>query len=626
MLIFDRISLLVTIAAAGASEDPGIRAQIPPELRKTKTLVLCPASLLQNWRDELFTWTPENSPLGKVFSIQSGTAGQSYSRFDQIKEWNDVGGILIISYDLFRAMVDNQSGMRGNPFTEGEHENVEQWLLSSPTLVVADEAHILRNKHSQTTRAASRFRTAKRIAMTGSPLANSLMDYYWMVDWVAPGFLDDPERFKINYLNRIENGSDFESTEVEQREALRALAILSNVLTPKINRADLSVLRDELPPKHEFTIIFELSQVQKDCYNLFVEAVREGTAAGMTSSIWSWIATLQLCCNHPWAFQKKLETLKSDTNDEGVVSSSNSEKTPITTEISRTILFKINNLLHEVPDIMDPSLSNRALLFKDIINESLKCGDKVLVFSQSVPTLDYLGRLLDRIGHSYCRMDGKTPAGDRQNATRKFNSGGVESVFLISTRAGGQGLNIQGANRIVIFDFLFNPIWEQQAVGRAYRFGQKKPVYVYRLVSGGTFEQLMHKKTLFKSELAVRVVDNLNVVRGGSRNTSRYLVNCADVECGKEINAEACAKDPNVMSKILHSEVAKKIVGVTVLDDRPEQGQQLTATELQSVEDELRLRRLGLDDWEKQYLPVRPPVPDEWSVNTSLRQRDISSL
>jgi SNF2 family DNA or RNA helicase len=583
---FDSISLLVTIAAAGASEDPAIRAQIPLELRKSKTLILCPASLLENWRDELATWTPESSHLGKIFSIQSGTAGQSYTFYVQIKEWDGDGGILITSYDLFRQML-KKSEKDGKPFVEEEHENVKKWLLLSPTLVVADEAHTLRSRNSQTTQAVAQIRTAKRIAMTGSPLANSLMDYYWMMSWVAPEFLETPERFKTRFLHRIENGCDIESTKQEQREALQALALLSQVLSPKIHRVDMSELKHELPPKHEFTIVVALSQIQKDCYNLFVEAVREGAAAGMTSQILSWMGTLQLCCNHPWAFQKRLAEVKDKKKNEHVGPISNLEHTPTEEEVSRTILFKINKLLHKIPNIMDAALSNRVLILDKIIEESLKCGDKILIFSQSIPTLDYLESFMKRSSRSYSRIDGTTPARFRQDATRKFNSGGKESVFLISTRAGGLGLNIQGANRVVIFDFTFNPTWEKQAIGRAYRIGQKKTVYVYYLLSGGTFERLVHQKTLFKSELALRVVDNRNVARAGSKSVSPYLFNCVDVKRDEHPNQEACVKDPAVMLKILHSEVAKGISGVTVLDDHLQENECLTSAEGMPVEDEL---------------------------------------
>ncbi|KXJ94784.1 P-loop containing nucleoside triphosphate hydrolase protein, partial [Microdochium bolleyi] len=159
---------------------------------------------------------------------------------------------------------------------------------------------------------------------------------------------------------------------------------------------------------------------------------------------------------------------------------------------------------------LDP-LSWKIKMLLAIVKESHECGDSVLVFSQSIPTLDYLEKTLRQARIETVRLDGNTKMAIRQDMVKDFNKG-ARKVFMISTTAGGLGLNITGANRVIIFDFKFNPQHEQQAIGRAYRIGQTKEVFVYRLICGGTFEEKMLDRVVFKMQLAQRVVDKRNPI------------------------------------------------------------------------------------------------------------------
>jgi SNF2 family DNA or RNA helicase len=178
----------------------------------------------------------------------------------------------------------------------------------------------------------------------------------------------------------------------------------------------------------------------------------------------------------------------------------------------------ISSVLKETSkaDNANPALSRKVELLLMILDEARAIGDKVLVFSQSLLTLDYLENLFKEQRRTVCRLDGSTAAFKRQEQIKAFNTGKQE-IYLISTGAGGVGLNIYGANRVVIFDFKWNPVTEQQAVGRAYRFGQEKTVYVYQFVVSGAFEEALQNKTVFKMQLASRVVDKKKPVSWGKR-------------------------------------------------------------------------------------------------------------
>jgi len=159
----------------------------------------------------------------------------------------------------------------------------------------------------------------------------------------------------------------------------------------------------------------------------------------------------------------------------------------------------------EVIDMDSIDLSYKTQILCQILDASKLAGDKCLIFSQSLVTLDFLEKLCKSQRRKYARLDGKTQMNKRQLMTKNFNTDTTE-LYLISTTAGGLGLNLPGANRVIIFDFKWNPVHEEQAIGRAYRIGQKKETFVYRFVAGGTFEDSVHNKTIFKLQLASRYV------------------------------------------------------------------------------------------------------------------------
>lgn len=242
-------------------------------------------------------------------------------------------------------------------------------------------------------------------------------------------------------------------------------------------------------------------------------------------------------------------------------------------------------------DIYDANLSTRALVTQLLIQESVKKGERLLLFSHSIPTLNYLERMLGNLQYKYLRIDGSVRADQRQAATKEFNdTNNKYAVFLISTRAGGLGLNLQGANRVIIYDFGFNPSWEEQAIGRAYRLGQKKPVFVYRFRAGGSFEDVMYNKSIFKTQLFSRVVDQKNVVRQTSRNIKDYLFEPRETE-QKDLS-ESLGKD-ELLDKVV--EIVPGAIRDLILTEtfqREDEDDELTAEEKKMADEEVEMERL----------------------------------
>lgn len=496
-----------------------------------------------------------------------------------------------MSYEMLRLLIVNK---RAN-LNEQQHVFVKDCLLEGSNIIVADEAHKLRSDKSAISQVASRFKSTSRIALTGSPLSNQLFEYYQMVEWVAPGYLEDPVTFKKKFMDPIQAGSYIDSSKLEQRESLRALQLLNGILAPKVLRADTSVLAADLPPKTEFVLTVPLTELQRNAYDTFVDCARSrGSDAPLR--LWSWLAIMQLCCNHPFPFSEKLaDRLRQQEDREGQFEGGSLlPKSMQDAGLPSDLVSRMDVLFSKYSNLQDIALSNRAILLDQILDLSLQAGDKILIFTQSIPTMNYLRFMLQQRGRRYLRIDGSTPGPDRQDMTKRFNAPGGENILLISTRAGGVGLNMYGANRVVIFDFLFNPMWEEQAVGRAYRLGQKKPVFVYRFLAGGTFEELIYNNAVFKRQLAVRVVDKKTVVRESSRNYSSYLTHVKDVE--KDEQYAALGRDPQVLDQILNGEYNEIVLRATLSHIQDNENDILTAEESRQVEDELKMERLKRAD------------------------------
>ena len=605
------IALLRCVDTASKSSSMNITSQLPLDLqlgaernkRSLRFLIICPSSLLSNWRRELQDWVHPSAFGGNISSIKTTAANKDF--MDELKHWARYGGVLLVGYPIFQKIVNRQA----EELAEGEqpdagkaakvtlsNENIElarKIITQDAELIVADEAHQLKNSKTSTARAANEFRYNARIALTGTPMSNDVDEIYALITWVSPGFLGDKAHFSDYFGMPIKNGLYVDSSTYEKRKSAIKLKSLHHEIEPKVHRASISVLKGELKQKVEFVITVELTQQQSDAYAATVAALLGATKdLNLTSltSIFAWLGVLGLLTAHPRSFRRKLLTPKPPPKDkdqakrggkavtlrksngmtqdnrardqdgevEAAKSNEGSPEVP-GDESVYTLGFTeaiVNELTEGITEDIDPALSAKTQLTQKILHLSKQCGDKVLIFSAHLPSLNYLGDLLDRDKVSFDRIDGSVKMADRMKLLDRFKDEreGLD-VLLISTHAGGQGLNIQSANRVIIFDFGFNPSWEEQAIGRAYRFGQTKPVFVYRFVAGGTFESNIYNTQMFKKSLASRVVDKKNPHRNAIRNTKEYLyppkhVKHEDLSTELEVDL-----DPPVLSKIMQAQI-----------------------------------------------------------------------
>ncbi|KAK3906350.1 SNF2 family N-terminal domain-containing protein [Staphylotrichum tortipilum] len=577
------ITLLVVIAESSASPDNSVRSQIPESLRETRTLILCPASLVDNWYEEIRMWAPDDV-LG-ITSRMPATLSPP-DRVATIKNWALTGGVLIIGYTMFSGLVRDNNDMA-------------KLLQETPSLVVGDEAHFLKNPESQRHQAAANFKTMNRIAMTGSPLTNNVMDYYSMINWVAPNYLADIAEFKQRFSNPIKEGLYADSEPYQKRKARKMLQVLKATVDPKVHRRDIEVLRNELPKKKEFILTLPLTKLQTHLYRTYIRLVTDpgrGLITGQAKA-WSLVANLSLVLAHPFIFKTVAETQKANRNaNKGRRSSTTGEQQSEEADASELPQDVLHDLLATVAirEIADYSLSWKMLILLRILDECKKVRDKVLVFSQSLSTLDYIENICKRQRVVYQRLDGQTPMATRQDAIKKFNTAADSEVYLVSTTAGGVGLNIYGANRVVIFDFKYTPADEQQAIGRVYRLGQTKPVYVYWLTIGGTFEDTIHNNAVFKTQLASRVVDKKNP-DPWSKRLSEYFAMPREVD--QDDLSGAKGQDQVLDALLADDDIGQHIRKITSTETfEKEETYELTAEEKREVEDDVKLELLRSQD------------------------------
>lgn len=671
-------SLALLSAVAETAKDMDKRDALPEDLKKARSkfraLVLCPPSLMANWKQEIATWCPKK--LFNVFSLSSEVAAKEL-RLYELDSWRREGGIMLCGYTMFTRLINRQGG-KTQVFDDAQHETVLKILLRKPHIVVADEVHSIKSDTSKTSKAAHKIKTQRRIGLTGSPMSNNTTEIFALIDWVAPQFLGTKVEFQAHYQEPIEAGTYFDSSKSEVRKSMTKLAALKRIIAPKLNRADITVLKGSLKSKVEFVLTIPLTEPQKSGYAAYVKEILRGKAGeeGTTitqAKLFGWLSILQLLCNHPIVFRRKLleppkENNTATTSKKGrritlnpaetdtpassstagvlvtgpliagalAVDSPIPASTPVAASgatharegsagedaayadahISQYDINKaiVDALLEVVPDDDSIELSFKTLLVRKIMRLSLAAGDKVLIFSQSIPSLNFLDSMLKSIGARHGRIQGDVAQDKRERVLKQMADGNLD-VLLISTRAGGLGLNIQQANRVIIFDFAFNPTWEEQAIGRAYRLGQTKPVFVYRFVAGGTFEFALYDKQLFKTGLSSRVVDKKNPQRNANKKPAEWMKPPGDV-FQQDISVEA-GKDEHVMDKIIASQLEGKDEFIrsiktmeTLMGECKDEA--LTAEEMKEVADEVLRAKTART--RKPAVDSAPPPPPAFGL------------
>ncbi|KAH7119020.1 helicase swr1 [Dendryphion nanum] len=438
-----------------------------------KCVIACPSSLVRNWANELVKWLGKDAV--NPFAIDGKASKEELVQ--QIRQWSIASGravvrpVLIVSYETLRLNC-------------GELANTPIGLL------LCDEGHRLKNGESQTFTALNGLNVQRRVILSGTPIQNDLSEYFSLLNFANPGYLGTRNDFRKQYEIPILRGRDAAGTDEEQKKGNERLAELLTLVNKFIIRRTNDILSKYLPVKYEHVVFCNLAPFQKSIYNHFINSPDiKSLLRGKGSQPLKAIGMLKKLCNHP-----DLLDLPSDLP--GCDDLLPADFVPKDARgRDRDVKVWWSGKMH----VLDRMLARiRA-----------ETNDKIVLISNYTQTLDIFGNLCRTRGYGCLRLDGTMNVSKRQKLVDKFNDPeGPEFVFLLSSKAGGCGLNLIGANRLVLFDPDWNPAADQQALARVWRDGQKKDCFVYRFIATGTIEEKIFQRQSHKQSLSSCVVDS----------------------------------------------------------------------------------------------------------------------
>ena len=326
--------------------------------------------------------------------------------------------------------------------------------------LIIDEAHRIKNEQSVLSKVVRLFTTHFRLLITGTPLQNDLHELWAMLNFLLPDIFSSSEDFDSYFNLETKQGAE------------DVLTQLHKILRPFLLRRLKADVEKDLPPKREIKLLIGLSEMQRRWYSNILEKnidVLNAMGANRTRML-NMLMQLRKCANHPYLFEGA-ET-PPFTNDERLVKH-----------------------------------SGKMCLLDKLLQKLYKGGHRVLIFSQMTRMLDILEDYCQWKDWYYCRIDGGTSGESRDEQMEAFNAKGSKYfLFMLSTRAGGLGINLATADTVILFDSDWNPQADLQAMDRAHRIGQTKPVAVYRFITEGTVEEKIVERAQRKLYLDAAVI------------------------------------------------------------------------------------------------------------------------
>lgn len=435
-------------------------------------LLVVPATLMSNWVQEFHKWWP---PF-RVAILHSTGSGISRG----LAESSGARGRRKRTVSPAEALVDRifQKGHVIITTYTGLSTYQDQLLGLSWGYIILDEGHIIRNPDSQTSLNCKRLQSPHRIILSGTPMQNQLKDLWSVFDFVYPGRLGVYPEFQHKLATPIREGSYSNAGDEKIAAAKECARLLRETISPYILQRKKADVARELPTKTERVIYCQLTKYQRDRYMAFLntEMFTNRQFEANHHVLLAGIDHIRKICNHPDLADDHKQDLKQDP----------------------------------MYDYGKANKSGKMLVLGAFLRLWQKQNHRTLVFCQTVQMLNILEKFVRKEGYKFCRMDGKTMMNQRQVLVDTFNNDASIEVFLLTTKVGGLGLNLTGADRVVIFDPDWNPATDAQATQRSWRLGQTKPVAIYRLVMAGALEEKILQRQTYKELLTKKVLVDQN--------------------------------------------------------------------------------------------------------------------
>lgn len=409
-------------------------------------LVIVPLSTLANWTMEFEKWAPSIKKV--VFKGQRNTRKQIYNTQIASQNFN----VVLTTYEFVMKDKNLLSKIKWN-------------------YIIIDEGHRMKNRHCKlAVILAQHYHSRHRLLLTGTPLQNSLPELWALLNFLLPNIFNSVENFE-QWFNAPFAAAG-EKVEMNEEETLLIIARLHKVLRPFLLRRLKTDVESQLPEKVEKVLKCEMSAMQLKLYTSMMEkGVMHYAPTGdgkdkSQKGLMNTLMQLRKICNHPYLFQHDFKL------DDDFIRSSGK---------------------FELLDRLLPKL--------------FSSGHRVLMFSQMTRVMDLMEIYFGYRDIPYLRLDGTTKADERGELLQRFNApGSPYKIFILSTRAGGLGLNLQTADTVILFDSDWNPQIDLQAQDRAHRIGQTKEVRVFRLVTSNSIEELILNRARFKLNIDAKII------------------------------------------------------------------------------------------------------------------------
>ncbi|GAB2220165.1 hypothetical protein Droror1_Dr00007808 [Drosera rotundifolia] len=406
-------------------------------------LIVAPKAVLPNWKNEFATWAPT------IHTVLYDGRKEERSALQQKYSGEEKFNVFLTHYDLI---------IRDKKFLKKIH-----WYY-----MVVDEGHRLKNHDCTLARTlVSGYKIRRRLLLTGTPIQNSLQELWALLNFLLPNIFNSVDNFEEWFNAPFADRGDVTLTEEEEQLIILRL---HHVIRPFILRRKKEEVEKYLPQKTQVILKCDMSAWQKVYYHQITDIGRVGlaTASRKSKSLQNLSMQLRKCCNHPYLF------------------------------VGDPSLWHIEELIRA---------SGKFELLDRLLPKLRRAGHRVLLFSQMTKLLDVLQFYLRAHKYDYLRLDGSSKTEDRGELLKKFNApNSPYFIFLLSTRAGGLGLNLQTADTVIIFDSDWNPQMDQQAEDRAHRIGQTKEVRVFVLVSVGSIEEVILERAKQKMGIDAKVI------------------------------------------------------------------------------------------------------------------------
>lgn len=439
-------------------------------------IVVAPATVMKQWVNEFHTWWP---PFRVSILHTSGSGMVDVGRESRLEEdlLSQTPSArrkpVTRNQKAAKRIVDrvvNDGHVLVTTYT-GLQTHAELLIPVDWEYAVLDEGHKIRNPNTAITIYCKELRTANRIILSGTPMQNNLIELWSLYDFVFPMRLGTLVNFRNQFEIPIRQGGYANASNLQVQTAMQCAETLKDTISPYLLQRFKVDVASDLPKKTEQVLFCKLTRPQREAYEGFLTSDDMKSIVNGKRQVLYGVDVLRKICNHP------------DLQDHRHLSVKLGYNYGLGTKSGKMQVVKA--LLE---------------LWKDQ-------GHKTLLFAQHRIMLDILEKFIRSLqGFNYRRMDGNTAIHARQGMVDEFNNNPDAHVFLLTTKVGGLGINLTGADRVIIYDPDWNPSTDVQARERAWRLGQKREVMIYRLMTAGTIEEKIYHRQLFKQFLTNKIL------------------------------------------------------------------------------------------------------------------------